>query len=372
MSREQDTIKTVATGPTALEGPKSDSQIETAGQKQTTGQLRQVPRSTRRPARAAENRIEKRPRGATAALVVVSLVIGFVAGGLVVRQRNRAFERQVVVAVNGVPITKNEFYSRMEGGAGNPAISQLVKEELQYQYAKSKGLAATEREVEQRFERSRKSPDFSAKLAQLGQSPESFKQALKVSLSQLKTVSQGVQVTDAELRQYYAANIDKRNPNARFYKPEIIQIQVILTRTRPEAEAALSRLSSESFEVVAMDKSFDDSKYNGGKIPPFERGRTPLARIPGLEDEIFKMRIGSTVGPRFYGKAWWIIRCLNRTSAKWPKFEDAKEECRDALLQQKGNAKNGEKIREEYAAFVKKARIQAFWPRYKEAATQAR
>ena len=365
MRREQETDAVAVTRP-ARRAPRVE-QLAKAPASETSGQI------TRRQARAAENRTESRPKGLIAVLVIAALVVGFGSGALVARQRNRARETEVMVAVNGVPIRKDAFYSRLEAKSGSEVMSQMVSEELQYQYAKSKGLAATLREVDERYARASRDPQFLSNLARIGQSPEAFKRLLLLSLSQLRTVSQGVKVTDAEMRKFYQDNIDPKNPTARFYNPEQIEIAVIVTRNQQRAQKALSELNSgRSFAVVAQAYSEDKQvKTNGGAIPAFPRGRTRLATIKGFEDDVFGMKIGSTLGPRLYAGAWWIVRCLDKTSGSARPYEDVKDECHDLVMQIKGQAKNGARVKADYEEFKKKARIQAFWSQYKPAAMEA-
>lgn len=341
----------------------------------TAGNGKPIHRAARiapRQAKPAEQRPEKRSKGPVAILVGAALVVGFGAGALVVRQRNRIFEKQVVVAVNGVPITKDIFYGRLERLAGTTVISTMVKEELMNQFAVSQGTAPTDQEVEERYTKLMQNPIFAASVKRSGMTPEASKRAIKVNLSEIKTVSKGMKATDAELMEYYRKNIDRKNPQSRFYTPENIQIAIIVTSSQERATKAKSRLNTESFDTVAKDVNDEpETKMKGGLVPVFPRGRTKVSKDKSFEDEIFALKIGDTFGPKLRLGKYWIIRCLNKSAEKTQKFEDVKEECREGVLREKGNRERGFILKADLLDFSKKARIQAFWPKYKAAAASA-
>ena len=101
-------------------------------------------------------------------------------------------------------------------------------------------------------------------------------------------------------------------------------------------------------------------------IPTIVRGRNNLGKINGLEDAIFDLKIGSDLGPRQFAGAWFIIKCLDRQSARTLPFDQVKEECRAGAMLVKGLPVNGKKMEGEFQQFQKDSLCQAFWPAYKE------
>lgn len=299
-------------------------------------------------------------------LALVCLVGGIAIGAFIMRQRYNA--RQVVLAVNGAVITKDDFVRRMERNNGVASLQQLVAEELQMQFARKMGAAPTDAEVNARYAEAAKNPDFLRGLAAVRISPEEFKRNLRLNMAKAAVVNKDVTVTEAEIKKFYQDNIDKKNPDARFYTPETAQIAVIVTTTQAEANKALSELrEGRSWSEVVSKYSDDRSKSNEGVLPPFQRGRTKARNVPGLEETIFSMKIGSQLGPKRFQNAWWIIRCLDRKPEVTQPFEKVKEEARTGAMLMKGLPSKAKQIESDFADFQRKANIQIFWPQYRGA-----
>src|SRR4051812_15461984 len=73
-------------------------------------------------------------------LAFVTLLIGLAIG--VQAMRLRAQARKALVSVNGVVMNQDDFFIRMERAAGRQVMTQVVQEQLQFQFAKSKGVVA--------------------------------------------------------------------------------------------------------------------------------------------------------------------------------------------------------------------------------------
>ncbi len=104
-------------------------------------------------------------------------------------------------------------------------------------------------------------------------------------------------------------------------------------------------------------------------MPPFPRGLGKSAKIPGLQDAIFAMKIGDTIGPRKFADAWLIIKCLDLRPATTLPFDLVKRECRTGAMLTKVPPAKIKNIQEEFVQFQKSAKIQPFWPQYKGAVT---
>lgn len=323
------------------------------------------------PRRAAIPRSETtRPRGVSpffvVFLVLLALGIGAGIGVLVMRQRHRA--RQIVASINGVNITDEAFYRRLELASGPAVIRQMVGEELQAQYAKKLNVFPTDAEVEARYAEASKQAGFAQNLAKTGQTIEEFKRSLRLGMAQEAVLNRGVQVTDADIHKFYTLNTDPKNPKARYYTPEITQIAVIVTTTEADVKAAQTALNQGvSWQDAAKKYSKDRSKDSGGLMPPIPRGRTRTSQVPGMEDAIFGLKIGEQLGPRKFAGAWWLIRCLDKKPAVTRPFEEVKEECKTGAMLTKGLPANAPKTQTDFADFQKKATVQAFWERYKNA-----
>jgi foldase protein PrsA len=303
-------------------------------------------------------------------LLLAVLVVGAAIGALLARQRYKAKEQEVIAAVNGVTIRKDNFYRRLELASGQRVIQQMVREELQLQYARKLGVTPTAAEIAQKYDEARKQPNFEQKLMESGLTADEYKRNIGVALAQAKAVNRGVSVSDAEVRRFYNANCDPKNPNARYYKPEMVQPQAIVTETEDEARRAILDLNRDLvFSTVAKTYSKDVSKENGGMLPAVYRGRSNLDKVPGMEQALFAMKVGETLGPKRFANAWWIIRCLDKKAAHTQPFDEVKEECRLGALLAKGLPVNGAKVQSDFQEFARKSNLQAFWGQYKSAIT---
>lgn len=299
------------------------------------------------------------------AWLLIGLIIGIAAGVQFMRFRNAAREKEAVIAVNGIPVRKSDFFYRLEQVAGSLVLRQMLGEELALQFARKSGIEPTQAMIDERVAELMKQPEFEKDLANKGLTTEDLKRGLRLSLTQAQTLSKGVTVTDKDIQEFYRINTDKRNPAARYYRPETAVIAAIVTRTRDDASKALEELNAgKNFSDVAKKHSIDESRSKGGIQPPVVRGRTGLRKIPNMEQTIFSMKIGQTSSPMKFVNYWWIIRCIDRKPETTLRYADVKADCRQGAMLMKGIPANSEKVQKAYLEFQKNAKIQAFWQRY--------
>jgi parvulin-like peptidyl-prolyl isomerase len=293
-------------------------------------------------------------------------LLGGIAGSLITHLRDPS--HAVVASVNGTPITQEQFFHRLQIAAGTPVLRQMTTEELLLAFARQMGVLPTEAEVQAKYDQAQKQPGFTDTLAKSHQTPEDLKHSLLVNLARAAVFDKGVSVTDADIRAFYTLNADKRNPNARYYRPQAVQLAVIITDKTADIDKALHALASGTpFATAARALSKDRSSANGGLLAPLLRGRMDAKKFPGLEARLFAMQSGQQIDRVKVAGAWWIIRCVGKQAEATIPFDQVKEECREGALLSKGLAANGKSMQEEYAAFQKEAQIKALWPDYAEA-----
>jgi parvulin-like peptidyl-prolyl isomerase len=174
-----------------------------------------------------------------------------------------------------------------------------------------------------------------------------------------------VQVSEAEVQQFYRTQIARNNPNALYYTPATAQIRIILTTNEAEGHKAVQSLESGvPFEQVAYQYSRDLSRSHGGLMPPVQRGRSRAAKVPGLEDAIFSLKIGEQFGPRRFGKVWWIVRCVDKFNERTAPFTEVADACHTGALLVRATKLNGPRVAAEFDDFKRHALIQAFDPNY--------
>ncbi len=305
------------------------------------------------------------PWGAAA----LGLLIGFLGGYLIMRHRHEG--QKVVAAVNGVQITQDQLFIRLQEAAGQQAVHKMVEEELQLQFAAKEGVAPTDAQVDARYKAIQKDPRFLPALRASGMSLEDYKHSLRVRLAQANVVTQKVTVTDAEVQDFYKTQSDPNNPQAQFYKPATMTFRVIATASQATAQRALSDLnvSNTPFELVASTYSIDPSKSVGGLIAPLQRGRSPLSQNPALEASLFNLKVGQVFGPVSFNKGWWIFRCEDKSLGQALPFDSIKEEAVLGAEIVKGTKINGPAVEARFQDFERTSTLQPFWTQYEHAVT---
>lgn len=298
----------------------------------------------------------------------LGLLIGFGSGILVMRHRHEG--QNVVAAVNGVPITKDQLFARLLTAAGQPVVHKMVEENLQLQFAEHQHLPPTKDQVEARYKSMSRDPQFLSNLTASGMSLDDFKQSLRVRLAQANVLTDGITVSDAEVRKFYTDQSDPKNSQAQFYKPATMTFRVIATASSNAAQKALAELNTNTpFELVASAYSVDPSRNAGGLLAPLPQGRSPLSQAPALETALYNLKVGQLYGPVNFNKGWWIFRCEDKSTGHALPFDSIKDEAHLGAAIIKGTRLNRAKVEQEFAAFEGSSSLQAFWPQYQHAVT---
>jgi parvulin-like peptidyl-prolyl isomerase len=312
---------------------------------------------------APTQRALKRLRTKFIVLAICAFVVGF--GLAIFIMKQRAQDRIAVAAVNGAVISSDTFFRTLQMMAGPQTIHQLVENQVQLQYAAKRGLVPTDAQVTARFDELRHQPNFDIIIKNSGMNPDMYVANLKLQMAQEAVFSQGITVTDDEVRQYYLSQCNPKNPRASFYRPAVSTLQTIATRSYAGTEAALTQIDNGvPFDVVARQVSLDSSKANGGRLSPIMQGLSPLSRIPSAEQAVFNLRPGQVTDPITFGNAWWIFKCNEYTPPATIPFDEVAAQARRQAIATKGLIVNGTQIRKGFAAFEHSSKMQAFWPQY--------
>lgn len=296
-------------------------------------------------------------------LASVPFLVGLAIGIVVMRQR--AHTQTIVVSVNGTTISRDDLFNQMQDAVGAQTVHKMIQNILQLQFAQKKGLAPTDAEVDAEYAKLSKRPNFQQAMAQSGVLEGDFKYNLKVQLAETNVITQGVTVTEADARSYYAAQSNPANPQAQFYRPAEVSLRAIATATQDQAQKALTELNAQTpFELAATTYSIDTSKSNGGLLAPLAFGRSPLHSNPALEKTVFSMTVGSQIGPIFFARQWWIFRCQDKAPAAIVPYAQVQDQCLTGAKLVKGTALNSKRIQQEFTDFQHSSNLQAFWPQY--------
>lgn len=299
-------------------------------------------------------------------LILIGIMAGMMIGALIMRQRARA--QEIIVSVNGTNIKNQAFFHRLQITEGVPTMRKMVEENLQLQFAQKKGLMPTDAQVEAEYVKISQKPGFEQFLASSGQTVEDVKQNLRLQIAKSAVLTQGITVSETEVRRYYQSQSDPKNPNALFYRPETVTLRAIQTGTQAEADKAIAELTAETpFQLVAAAYSQDASKSNGGQLNPLLLGRSPLRTAPALEQAVFNLKVGQRLGPVMFNNHWWIFQCVDKTAASSLPFASVRDQCVTGAKLHKGGPDNSQKVEAEFVAFQHSATMHAFWPQYQAA-----
>jgi foldase protein PrsA len=151
-------------------------------------------------------------------------------------------------------------------------------------------------------------------------------QALAAALTR-KIQSSAASVTEAQIQSYYNRN------RAQFALPERRDIQLILTRSRAQADAAKSAIQGgTSWAAAAKQYSTDAaSKATGGELKGVTQGQQDRA----FDQAAFGARKGVIVGPVKGQFGYYLLRVTAITPAQQTPLAQARAQIR-ALLQNQG------------------------------------
>jgi hypothetical protein len=300
-------------------------------------------------------------RRAMVAGICILMIASAVAGAGFMRARHRRYLTGALVAVNGVVIRRSDLNDDLHASHGAATLTRLVERELRTQFMRAHHSLAGDKQVEARFRLEAQIPTFFATLEEIGTSEADYRGALRRVLSEINLMSQGIEINDAEAREFYRRNVDPRNLRSLFYTPPIMSLAVIVTTQEGAAREALGALNArQPFGAVARAYSAHDSAGSGGLIPSYPLGRSVTASASGLEAVAAPLQEGEQVGPVRRNGVWWIVRCLGRKPAATRSYEEVKETVELPARMAKGVAKNKARLDAEYAEFRKQASIQRF------------
>lgn len=297
--------------------------------------------------------------------LIAVFAAGFGSGALFYRHYQHT--KQVIVAVNGAEIGEPDLFSRLEENSGTDALRQLVSEQIQIAYAKDRGVMPSNAVVQEAVRAAMSDPSFKRDIAGDPQSLNEYFHEVQVNLAKAAVVTEGITVTEPEIRAYYDQNVNHDNPHARFYVPETTTLQVVRNHSEAAIEAADRDLrNGRDFSSVVADYSTDPSKSNQGITPPLIRGRNNMKKVAGMEETIFNIGIGETFGPRQYAGDWWIFKCVNKTPETTVPYERAHLEAEIGAKMAKVTPERLAAVQEDFERFQKGVNVQVFWPKFND------
>jgi peptidyl-prolyl cis-trans isomerase SurA len=229
------------------------------------------------------------------------------------------------------------------------ALERLVEKKLVDQKVKELNIKVTEEEIRQAVDDVMKQNNMASQdalvsaLASQGLTFEQYRNQLREQIEKLKLVSMEVrakiQVGEAELREYYAAN------QAKYAEEDTFRARHIFIRTNEKAPAdEIRRTMTTALMVLAEAKSGKDfaelarsysedpaARKDGGALGSFKKGDM----MPELEVAILAMNPGEVSELVYTTSGFHIIKLEERTTGKMKSFESVKSEIEEALYRKK-------------------------------------
>lgn len=220
----------------------------------------------------------------------------------------------IMATVNGVQIPSSLLEQNVntnvaQGQRDTPELRQLLKEELINREILAQESAKLGLD---------KTAEAKTQLAQM-------RQTLMVELL-LNDLIKKNPITDVQIKAEYDQRVQALK-NEQEYK-----VGLIVTSTEDEAKALIVQLNKgESFEKIAVEKSIDPSKSNGGQI-----GWVLSAQIlPAISNVMVNLNKGAiAVAPIRTQAGWNIIRLEDKRAYQAPGLNEAKNDIRQGLQQQ--------------------------------------
>ena len=253
-------------------------------------------------------------------------------------------EEKVVAYLNSEPIYQSELtkeYERLDPTLQqmldkNSILSQLIDKKVLLEQAKKTGVEADE-EIQKIMEQNNLSiEELTENLAIQGFTVEEFKDQLKIFLFLDTEVFSGLEVNEAEVKEYYENNVEQ------FKIAESVRVRHILisseTRTEEEAleimnevEAIFEENNSKFCELVTDYSEDPGSLETCGEYPAFTRDST---FVQEYKDAAFENEVGEAkvVKTQF---GYHLIQTLEKIPEKTFTFDEIKTELANSILYEK-------------------------------------
>lgn len=170
----------------------------------------------------------------------------------------------------------------------------------------------------------------------------------------LKTLTEGLAVTDDEVAKYYAANKDS------FMAPERIKAKHILVKTEEEALNIKAELDKGAdWDELAKKYSTDKSNAaRGGDLGYLSRGRM----VKEFDDVAFGLEVGKIGGPVKTQFGYHLIKVEDKKPAEQQTLEQVDKQVRSKLL----GMEREQKIDETRKSLMEKYHLTVNWDKVNE------
>lgn len=220
-------------------------------------------------------------------------------------------------------------------GLRDQVLQFLISSEWIAGESADQDVKVTDKEVQKQFDTTKKQSfpkeaDFQKFLKSSGMTLNDllFRVKLDTLSNKLRTkVTKGKdKVTNAQITAYYNKN------KARFAQPERRDLRIVLTKTKANADRAVSQIKAGvSFAKVAKALSIDQaSKSQGGVLLAIAKGQQEKA----LDDAVFAAKKGALTGPIKTNFGYYVFKVQKITAATQQTVKEATPTIKQLLASQ--------------------------------------
>ncbi|MHB0998782.1 MAG: peptidyl-prolyl cis-trans isomerase [Armatimonadota bacterium] len=285
-----------------------------------------------------------------------------------------------VATVDGVKISKQEYYERLEQQpagvdqltqkpmeAGAVVLKQMIDEKLLLRLAEKQKVSPTEEQVNERLAQIRKLPNFEARLKETGITIEQLKKDLLIQQAAFNIQVKGVKISDSKIKEYYDENKDTL-----FTDPESANVAAIFTKDKADSDKVVSLLKQGvDFATVAKQFSMDKKSAEQGGIIP-----SPIVREGGtpqiLQDSILGTKEGEITKPIVLpgeNGGYAIFKVLKHNDRRVKPLKEVEFTIRESQMRELAAKKNLPSVGEQLEKFKGEAKYDIKIAKYKSIVT---
>jgi foldase protein PrsA len=236
-----------------------------------------------------------------------------------------------VATVNGQPITRDQFNSRLETSPmARGVLQQMVQEMLIEQYAKNNNIVVTDAQINDREDQIKAAfpgSSWDEMLKSRNLTEADVRAALREQLILDQALQKEITITPAEIKAEFAKD------HAMYDTPPTVTARHILVPSLALANQVEADLKAgQSFASLAAKYSTDPgSKDKGGDLGTFRKGQM----VPSFDKYAFSAPVGVISPPIKSPFGYHIIQVEKRTPGKKATLADATPKILIGLRQQK-------------------------------------
>ncbi len=276
--------------------------------------------------------------------------------------------KKPAAVVNGKEITMEAFNRQLKlrkesakaGGAGieeknlkGIVIDELIGYELLIQGAKEKKISVNKEEINKEIDSIKQllgEERFNSSLKKLGITLEELKKEVgeRLLINQLLTsMVPEDSIKEEDVKDYYM------NSKIPFMKPERVLVKLIQVPTREEGEKILKEIKEDKIDFDTVGERFKKEKT--AVVSEYGWARSDLF-TGTIADALKELKKGEVGGPYKGKDGFYLLRVKDRKPSSVMSFEEAKDQIRSMLLDQKRQAVTAKYIAEQ----KKKADIKVY------------